>query len=140
MKLPVEVFLALATLCKVDGHVAPEEISALIASARACGIDPMGLLQLEAVLDHGGDLEGLAKLRLDREHATLVYAIGLWLVWADGKVTTEEHSAIERLAKILQLDDVARFAGEQTAQAFQASGGKDLGALTREMERAAAEG
>jgi uncharacterized membrane protein YebE (DUF533 family) len=99
--LTAEGFVALAALAWADGEIRGSEREGLLKAAE--GIDAEGRAKVERALAERGDLASFAPGDMSEWERVLTYAIGCWLCRLDGIVSTEEHEALRKLAKALDL-------------------------------------
>jgi hypothetical protein len=108
MKLGIDVFLALSSIVWADGRVTDEESSALLEAAKACGIGPPEIEQLERATRGRATADHFRADKLKTEERLFVYGIACWLSQVDGNVDPSEVQALEGLGDQLGLTEADR--------------------------------
>ena len=133
----VDLFRALAAVAWADQHMHPAEADALLRAARAAGLSPSDLAQVDAATKAPVSLEQLAPLALHGDDAEYAYALACLISGADGRVDDVERAAVAKLGDLLSLSTEARDRAAMASLTVAESLGVEtsaLAALARSME------
>ena len=108
MKLPLQSFLALASIGWADGSLQRIEREGLVRAAKECGLVGDDLAQVELASTKRRGLEGVDLSGLSRWEQVLTYALASWFAALDGVISTSEHQTMVDIGDRLQLDDALR--------------------------------
>ena len=106
--LNTEVFQTLLAIGWVDGHLDPDEASAILAAARDAGLGDAALARLTEMSATPVDFADLDISGLDREQRLYVYAVASWVARADNEVTNDESAALHAVATLLGVTGKGR--------------------------------
>ena len=116
LRLPRDVFVALAAIAQADGHVDEDEADAIVRAAVEAGLSLDEITELETATRDAVDPAALDRLTLSRHERLFVYAVACWIARMDGKVTDAESLALAGLGERLGVPERARTQVEALAR------------------------
>src|SRR5579862_6035984 len=106
--LPKQSFIALAAVAWADGSFRKDEGAALVRAAKASGLSPADLADVEASTKKPVALSSFDATGLGEWDRVVTYALASWLARLDGVQSTDESDALAELGKRLELADGVR--------------------------------
>ncbi len=108
-RLGRDVFLALAAIGWADGKLDPDEADAIVRTATDEGLSLEAIAEIEQATKAPIDmLTTLDRSGLTKEDRLFVYAVASWMARLDGKVTSDEQSALGHLGDLLKVPAAPR--------------------------------
>jgi hypothetical protein len=108
MKLPKQVFLALAAIGWVDGQLQRIERTGLMRAATEAGLSDDELQEIAAASHTPSKIDGVDLSGLSQWEQVLTYALAAWIAQVDGVVSTEEHETVVTVGDKLGLPEALR--------------------------------
>jgi uncharacterized membrane protein YebE (DUF533 family) len=111
-----DVYIALAAIGWADGELDREEADAIVRTALEEGLDIAEISESEAATKSPVDIGEIDRRNLSKEDRLFVYAVASWMTRLDGRVTSKELEALDRLGAALKLPEGPRFHADSLAQ------------------------
>lgn len=108
LTLPKQSFVALIAVAWSDGTIKKIEASALLRTAKECGVEGDDLAEIEKAIKTKTDLAAFDPGDMPRWERVLTYALASWLAQLDGVVSTGESEALAALGQKLDVDQGTR--------------------------------
>ena len=123
-RLGRDVFLALAAVGWADGKLDADEADAIVRTAAEEGLPIEQIAEIEAATKKPIDMGTIERAGLTKEDRLFVYAVASWMSRLDGKMTSGELAALEKLGGALGISGTARSQADSIAQdvAFMPAG------------------
>lgn len=115
-RLGKDVFVALAAIGWADGKLDADEADAIVRTAVDEGLELDEITSIEEATKNGASLDALERGTMSKADRLFVYAVACWIANMDGKVTTEETSALAKLGERLGVPERPRAAAESIAR------------------------
>jgi hypothetical protein len=106
--LPKQSFLALVAIGWVDGQLQRVEVTGLMRAAKAAGLPPDAIAEIESATKKQMDLSALDLSGLSQWDQVLTYALGAWIAQVDGVVSTSEFDMLGELGTKMGLPEPMR--------------------------------
>ena len=116
-RLGRDVFLALAAVGWADGKLDADEADAIVRTAAEEGLPIEQIAEIEAATKKPIDMGIIDRTGLTKEDRLFVYAVASWMTRLDGKMTSAELGALEKLGEALGVTEAARSQADGIAQA-----------------------
>jgi len=106
--LPKQSFLALVAIGWVDGQLQRVEVTGLMRAAKAAGLAPDALAEIDAATKKQMNLSALDFSGMSQWDQVLTYALGAWIAQVDGVVSTSEFDMLGELGTKMGLPEPLR--------------------------------
>ena len=115
-KLGQDVFIALAAIGWADGTLDGDEADAIVRTALEEGLEFDEVTAIENACKEPVEIGTIDLSALSKEDRLFVYAVAAWMTRLDGKVTSDESDAMEKLGEALKLPPRPRAHADSIAQ------------------------
>ena len=139
--LPVECFLAFASIVYADGEIRRGELEGFRRAAKLYGVGDDDLASVEAQAKEGLALSDIALPELSDWQSALTYAFAVWVAKVDGIINKEENELLSQLGDKLGLEKLRRDAARSATYDIAALPGGhkpeifDFEALENQLEK-----
>ena len=139
--LPIDCFLALASIVYADGQVRRGELESFRRAAKTYGLSEDELHLVEERGKAGIDLHDVELPKLSDWQKAVTYAFAVWVAKADGIINQDENNLLGVLGEKLGLEKLRRDAARSATYDIAAMPGGhkpelfDLEALETQLER-----
>lgn len=115
-KLGRDVYIALAAIGWADGELDEEEADAIVRTALEEGLGLEEIQEIEEATKNPVDIGIIDRKNMSKEDRLFVYAVASWMTRLDGRVSSEELSALNKLGEALKVPEGPRAHADAIAQ------------------------
>jgi uncharacterized membrane protein YebE (DUF533 family) len=111
-----DIFVALAAVAWVDGHLDADEADAIVRAAADDGVPLEEIAAIEEATKAPVDLGVIDRTGMSKEDRLFVYAVACWIARIDGRVTAQEGDLLAKLGERLGIPERPRVRAEAIAR------------------------
>lgn len=115
-KLGRDVYIALAAIGWADGQLDEEEADAIVRTALEEGLELEEIQEIEDATKNPVDIGVIDRKNMSKEDRLFVYAVASWMTRLDGRISSEELSALNKLGEALKVPEGPRAHADAIAQ------------------------